>query len=322
MKRDRSENQDLGFGSRISQESRRRLLNRDGTFNVERKRLPFLDSLSPYHTLLTINWTRFYVLVLSGYFLFNVVFASAYYSCGPGSLAGADERTEKARFLDDFFFSVQTSTTIGYGRIAPLSTAANILASVEALTGLLGFALATSLMFARFSKPDARVLYSNHAIVAPYRGMNGLMFRIANQRNNQLIQVEVQVLLSRFERKRGESFRRFHRLSLERDEVTFFPLTWTVVHPIDGESPLHGQTEEEFRAAESEILVLISATDETFSQTVNSRSSYKADEVVWGAKFSDVFGTRPDGTIVVDLHRLHEYDRVPLADIPRVPPVP
>jgi inward rectifier potassium channel len=311
---DKRENlQDLGFGSRISQESRRRLLNRDGSFNVERKRLPFLRSLSPYHTLLTISWPRFYLLVVSGYFLFNIVFASAYYSCGPGSLAGAAENSGEARFLDDFFFSVQTSTTIGYGRIAPVSMMANVLASAEALTGLLGFALATSLMFARFSKPDARIVYSRSAIVAPYRGINALMFRIANERNNQLIRVGVQVLLSRFEKEGNAGIRRFHALSLERDEVTFFPLTWTVVHPIDRKSPLHGQTEEEFRAAESEILVLISATDETFSQTVSSRSSYKADEVAWGAKFSDVFGQKPDGTIIVDLHRIHAFDRVPLS---------
>jgi inward rectifier potassium channel len=312
MNGDRADLRDLGFGSRISQESRRRLLNKDGSFNVERKRLPFLDSLSPYHTLLTISWTRFYVLILSSYLLFNFAFAGAYHLCGPEALAGAESR-DAGRFLDDFFFSVQTSTTIGYGRIAPASTAANVLASVEALAGLLGFALATSLMFARFSKPEARVLYSEHAIVAPYRGITGLMFRIANQRNSQLIQVQVQVLLSRFETEGNQRVRRFRRLALERDEVTFFPLTWTVVHPIDQSSPFYGQTEKDFLAAESEILVLISATDETFSQTVNSRSSYRSDEVVWGAKFSDVFGQKPDGTIVVDLHRLHLYDRVPLA---------
>lgn len=313
MRDDRADLHDLGFGGRISQESRRRLLNRDGSFNVERKRLPFLRSLNPYHTLLTITWPRFYLLIFSSYLLFNIMFAAAYYTCGPGSLAGAEEKSGEARFLDDFFFSVQTSTTIGYGRIAPLSTMANVLASVEALTGLLAFALATSLMFARFSRPDARVLYSRQAIIAPYRGINGLMFRIANERNSQLIQVGVQVLLSRFEKDGKTTVRRFHRLSLERDEVTFFPLTWTVVHPIDRKSPLHGQTEEEFRAADSEVLVLISATDETFSQTVNSRSSYKADEVVWGAKFADVFGQKPDGTMTVDLHRLHAFDRVPLS---------
>jgi len=311
MNGDRADLHDLGFGSRVSQASRRRLLNRDGSFNVERKRLPFPRSLSPYHSLLTISWPRFYVLLVGSYLLFNVLFAGGYYLCGPGALT-ADEG-QSGRFLEDFFFSIQTSTTIGYGRIAPVSTAANVLAATEALAGLLGFALATSLMFARFSNPDARIVYSNHAIVAPYRGGTALMFRIANERNNQLIQVGVQVLLSWIENEGSARVRRFHRLRLERDEVTFFPLTWTIVHPIDEKSPFREGGEEKFRAADSEILVLLSGIDETFSQTVHSRSSYKADEVVWGARFSDIFGERPDGTVVVDLHRIHEYERVPLA---------
>ena len=311
MNGDRSDTQDLGFGSRVSQVSRRRLLNKDGSFNVERARLPFLRSLSPYHTLLTISWTKFYLLLIGSYLLFNLFFAAGYYLCGPGSLT-VDEGAS-GRLFEDFFFSIQTSTTIGYGRIAPVSTAANILAATEALAGLLGFALATSLMFARFSNPDTRIVYSNHAVVAPYRGGAGLMFRIANERNNELIQVGVQVLLSRVEQRGGSRTRRYHRLRLERDEVTFFPLTWTIVHPIDEKSPLREMGEDEFHSTESEILVLLSAVDETFSQTVHSRSSYKADEVVWGAKFSDIFGERSDGTVVVDLHRIHEYERAPLA---------
>ena len=307
---DRTDLQDLGFGTRVSQRSRRRLLNRDGSFNVERKRLPFLRSLSPYHSLLRISWPRFYALLIGSYLLLNFLFAGGYYLCGPGALT--TDSGESGRFFEDFFFSIQTSTTIGYGRIAPVSTAANVLAATEALAGLLGFALATSLMFARFSNPDARIVYSNHAIIAPYHGGAGLMFRIANERNNELIQVRVQVLLSRIEQNGNTRVRRFHRLKLERDEVTFFPLTWTIVHPIDEQSPLRDGGEKEFHAAESEILVLLSGIDETYSQTVHSRSSYKADEVVWGAKFSDIFGERPDGTVVVDLHRIHEYERAPL----------
>ena len=311
MNGDRTDLQDLGFGGRIAQRSRRRLLNRDGTFNVERKRLPFLRSLSPYHSLLTISWPRFYALLVGSYLVFNCLFAGGYYLCGPGALT-VDEG-QSGRFFEDFFFSIQTSTTIGYGRIAPVSTTANVLAATEALAGLLGFALATSLMFARFSNPDTRILYSNRAIVAPYRGGSGLMFRIANERKNELIQVGIQVLLSRVENDGGTRVRRFHRLRLERDEVTFFPLTWTIVHPIDENSPLMKTGEEDFRAADSEILVLLSGIDETFSQTVHSRSSYKSDEVVWGAKFSDIFGEQPDGTVVVNLHRIHEYERAPLA---------
>jgi inward rectifier potassium channel len=138
------------------------------------------------------------------------------------------------------------------------------------------------------------------------------MFRIANERNSQLIQVGVQLLFSRLESTPSGPIRRFHPMSLERDEVVFFPLTWTIVHPMDEKSPLYGMTEEQFRAADPEVLVLLTGIDETFSQTVHSRCSYKADEVVWGAKFSDVFGQSSDGKLSVDLHRVHSYDRVPL----------
>jgi inward rectifier potassium channel len=303
---------DLGFGARVAQDSRQRLLNRDGSFNVVRKKLPFLGALSPYHYLLTISWVRFNLLVLCSYLVFNLVFACAYYAAGKGALSGAEGISEESQFMEDFFFSVQTSTTIGYGRIAPLGIAANILASVEALFGLLGFALATSLMFARFSRPEAKILYSDRALVAPYRGMSGVMFRIANQRNSQLIQVGVRVLLSRMEQGPAGRTRRFVTLALERDEVVFFPLTWTVVHPVDESSPFLGLTEEAFRASEPELLVLLTATDDTSGQTIHSRTSYTADEIVWGAKFTDVFDPSSGGMIGVDLHRIHGFDRVRL----------
>ena len=304
---------DLGFGARVAQNSRQRLLNRDGSFNVVRKKLPFLGALSPYHYLLTISWVRFNLLVLCAYLVFNLVFAFAYYAAGRGALSGVEAVTEQSQFMEDFFFSVQTSTTIGYGRIAPLGTTANILASVEALFGLLGFALATSLMFARFSRPEAKIIYSDRALVAPYRGINGVMFRLANQRNSQLIQVGVTVLLSRMEDGPAGRIRRFVPLGLERDEVVFFPLTWTVVHPIDEASPLRGLTEEEFRASAPELLILLSATDDTSGQTIHSRTSYTKDEFVWGAKFMDVFDQSSGGVIAVDLHRIHGFERVPLA---------
>lgn len=309
----REELSDLGFGSRVAQDSRLRFLNRDGSFNVRRKKLPFRRRFAPYHYLVTISWPRFYTLVIASYLAFNVLFAEGYYLAGRGSLSGEESVSDDRRFIDDFFFSVQTSTTIGYGRIAPVGIASNILASVEALAGLLGFALATSLMFVRFSQPNARIVYSDHAIVAPYRGMSGLMFRIANERNNQMIKVGVQLLLSRMEPSPSGPVRRFHPLSLERDEVMFFPLTWTVVHPIDDRSPLRGLSEVEFRASDPELLVLLDGIDDTFSQTVYSRSSYKGHEIVWGAKFSDVFEQDSDGELSVNLHRIHLYDRSTLA---------
>ena len=304
---------DLGFGARVTQTAKQRLLNRDGSFNVLRRKLPFFRSLSPYHFLLKISWTKFYLLVVASYMVFNMVFAAGYFAIGRGGLVGGEETTEEGRFTEDFFFSVQTSTTLGYGRVAPIGIASNVLASIEALAGLLGFALATSLMFARFSTPDARIMYSNHAIISPYRGIQGVMFRIANERSNQLIRVGVQVLLSRLEFTQAGSARRFHTLLLEREEVVFFPLTWTVVHPIDERSPLHALTEAEFRRSDPEILVLLTGVDETFSQTVYSRSSYKGDEIVWGAKFMDTFQQSPEGMLSVDLQKIHDFELVPRA---------
>jgi inward rectifier potassium channel len=308
----RSDLQDLGFGSRVTRDTKTRLLNRDGTFNVSRESLSVGSSLSPYHYMLRISWTRFYVLVAAVYILFNLTFASCYYLAGRSSLTSSGQQDDGGRILDDFFFSVQTSTTIGYGRIAPVGLAANTLASCEALLGLMGFALTTSLLFARFSRPSAKIIYSENAVVAPYRKGRALMFRIANARESQLIQVGVRVLLTMTENSAGKPKRRFHPLSLERDEVMFFPLTWTIVHPIDERSPMHRMTEEEFRRAEPEILILLSGVDETFSQTVHSRTSYRGNEIIWGAKFADVFGTSDDGTLAVDLQKIHAYDTVAL----------
>jgi inward rectifier potassium channel len=309
----REELRDLGFGSRVTQDSRQRLLNRDGSFNVRRKRLPFRRRFAPYHYLVTIPWPRFHVLLIGAYLVFNLLFATAYYLTGRGSLSEDEGKSDGRRFLDDFFFSVQTSTTIGYGKIAPVGVPSNIVASVEALAGLLGFALATSLLFVRFSQPNARIMYSNTAVIAPYRGINGLMFRIANERNNQMINVGVQVLLSRIEHGARGPMRKFHTLMLEREKVMFFPLTWTIVHPIDKQSPLHGVTEDEFRTSDPEVLVLLNGIDDTFAQTVYSRSSYKEHEIIWGAKFSDVFEQDDDGQLSVNLHRIHLFDRAPLA---------
>ena len=301
---------DLGFGARVAQQSGRRLLNRDGTFNVARRGLGFFRLYSPYHILINMPWGRFHLIVSLSYLAFNLLFATGYMFCGAGALRGAEGITMGDRFLDAFFFSVQTSTTIGYGHISPIGIPANILVSIEAMSGLLGFAMATSILFARFSRPQARIVFSNQAIVAPYRGITALEFRIANERSNQLIQVQVRVVLNRTEKVGGVIKRRFRELALERSEVQFFPLQWTVVHPIDAESPLYGCSKEEFFASDPELLILLTGVDETFSQSVHARSSYKGNEILWGAKFSDMFEQSPDGVVSVDLRRIHEIEAV------------
>lgn len=303
-------NRDLGFGSVVSQQSRKRLLNRDGSFNVLREGLSPITSLSLYHSLLTITWPRFLGLIILFYLMLNGGFAAAYLACGPGALTGAAAVTPAERFLESFFFSVQTFATIGYGVMSPKSLAAHILVTLESLVGLLGFALATGILFARFSRPSARIQLSDVALIAPYRGITAFEFRLANARSNELVQVEARVTLSRY-RASGVG-RDFIPLKLERDSVLFFPLAWTVVHPIDETSPLYGLGPRELADSGAEFLVFLTAFDETFSQTVQTRSSYVAEDVIWGASFESVFNPqRDDGVVSIDIARLNEIKRLP-----------
>jgi inward rectifier potassium channel len=280
---------DLGFGSVVSRESRQRLLNRDGSFNVERKGLTLLESISPYHLLLTMPWGQFALLGVVWYFFVNFVFALAYLACGPQALVSTSPGISEHPFWRAFFFSIETLSTIGYGNIVPVTLAANVLVGFEALAGLAGFAIITGLLFARISRPTANVLFSSHAVIAPYQGITALEFRVANARSNELIEVSAKVVASRFEQIDGVHTRRYYPLKLERDGVVFLPLTWTVVHPIDQDSVLSGQTPESLRDSNLEILVLLKAFDETFSTIVQTRTSYAYDDVVWGARFANAF---------------------------------
>ena len=299
---------DLGFGARVAQQSQQRLLNRDGSFNVVRAGLPFWRSLSAYHTLLTTSWPRFFLVVAAGYLGTNLVFALLYWLCGPYALDGAHTGDDLARFGDAFFFSVQTLATIGYGRMTPSGIVVNLIVTAEALFGLMGFALATGLLFARVSRPAAHLVFSRRAVVAPFRDGRALMFRLANERTSQLTEVTATVSLSRLEDSPAGPVRRFHELRLDRSRVVFLPLHWVVVHPIDERSPLDGCSPESFRASEAEVLILLTAMDETFSQTVHVRTSYGADEVVWGARFADMFLRTEDGLVGVDLRRIHDVE--------------
>ena len=296
---------DLGFGAVVARESRERLLNKDGSFNVERRGRGFLASISPYHALITMPWRAYFALVVGAYLLTNLLFAAAYELCGPGALEVAGRRTMS--FLEAFFFSVQTLVTIGYGRIAPVGLAANVLVTLESLVGLLGFALATGILFARFSRPMADVVFSHNAIIAPYRDRQAFEFRIANRRRNEVLEVQAEVVFSRIEG--AERMRRFYVLPLEREKVVFFPLSWTVVHAIDEKSPLHGLTQRDLADSDAEFLVLLTGIDEGFSQTVLTRSSYKPEEIVWNAKFTNIFRRARDGRLSIDVSRIHEIER-------------
>ena len=302
---------DLGFGTEVAKGTRRRLLNRDGSFNVVLDGLGPLSSLSLYHWLLTISWPRFLAFIAGSYVAVNAVFAFAFLLCGPDALQSSVGSFAGQPFYRAFFFSVDTFATIGYGNIIPVGVVANTLVTIEALLNIVGVALATGVIFARFSRPSARIIYSRNAIVAPYRDRTALEFRIANARRSQLIDVQVQAILTKIERVNGTAVRKFYELTLERNRVVFFPLSWTVVHPIDSSSPIWGLTQADFVASDAELLVLLIGTDETVSQTVHSRSSYQADEIVWGAKFANMFmRTEAEGIIGMNLSRIHDIDTV------------
>jgi inward rectifier potassium channel len=310
-------NLDLGFGSVLSRETPR-LLNRDGTFNVRREGLRAWERFNFYHYSLTMSWPRFLAIVGAGYFLTNALFALAYVACGAHALAGIAEKPMFGRFLDEFFFSVETLATIGYGNIVPMTFAANVLVTVESLCGLLGFSVIAGIVFARFARPVARIVFSRCAVIAPYREISAFMFRVVNMKSNEIVELEAKVLMTRRKRE-GSLDREYIPLKLERERVVFFPATWTVVHPIDEKSPLWGTTRDELLSCDVEFLVLLNGFDETFSQTVHTRSSYKSSEVEWGARFRSAFNPpREDGTVSVDIRKLDEIDRVPLPAVTRV----
>jgi inward rectifier potassium channel len=216
------------------------------------------------------------------------------------------ENARPGVFLDHFFFSVQTMVTIGYGKMVPRSIYANVLVTAEALLGLLSMAMATGLMFAKFSRPTARVMFSRVLIVAPRDGVPSLVLRMANERANQIVEATLRLVLLRDEvTKEGEQIRRIVDLKLHRPQSAVFALSWTAYHPITPDSPLHGMTEEEVRKSGIEILASFIGTDETFSQMVHARHTWFADEVVFGGRFADIFERQPDGRVVLDYKNFH-----------------
>ena len=300
---------DPGFTQQYSG-TLRRAINKDGSFNVDRHGGTWRN-VHPYLHLINASWPAFLGLVLASYLIVNTMFALVYFALDPAQVTGSAAPGELARFMNDFFFSAHTLTTVGYGNLAPAGVASNSIAAFEALIGLMGFALATGVLFGRVSKPSAKIGFSEKAIIAPYQERTSLQFRIVNLRSNVLIELSAIVTLMMIENVDGKLVRQFKTLPLERDGVYFFPLTWTVVHPIDEASPLFGKTSQDLERAQAEILILIKGFDDTFSQTVNARYSYRFDELVWDAKFDSAFHIDGDGHMVLDMNRLSNLVAAP-----------
>ena len=287
-----------------------RTINKDGSFNVHRKGLRSLGG-SIYTSLVAMSWPRFLGLVTVNYLVMNAAFAAVYLLLGSDALHASERNLGLGAFARAFFFSAQTLTTVGYGALYPFGTAANVVAAVEAAVGLLGFALATGLVFARFSRPTSRLVFSEQMIVGPYREGTSLQFRIANQRSNVLMDLEADVMLMTVEQGAdGELKRRFVELALERRHIFFLALTWTIVHPIDESSPLWGKSREDLEHLQGEILILLRGFDDSFTQVVHTRYSYRWDEIEWSARFVPAFDVAPAGHLVLDVGRIGHISKV------------
>jgi inward rectifier potassium channel len=302
----KKESFDPGLTTQFSGELRR-TINADGSFNVKRTGLKWRDA-NPYLMLIDTTWPRFLLIVTAAFLAINVIFAGLYLLVGIEHLRGLE--SDMSGFSNAFFFSFHTLTTVGYGNVYPEGAMANTVSSLEAASGLMVFAIATGLLYGRFSRPSARIVYSKNAIIAPYQDGTSLQFRVANARRNTLMNLEARVLLMIVDGADGGLKRNFINLPLERPSIYFFALTWTIVHPIDSASPFFGKTREDLAKLSAEVLILIQGFDDTFSQQVHSRYSYRHDEFVWGAKFIPSFKVDSGGSLVVEVDRIDELKLV------------
>lgn len=258
----------------------------------------------PYHLVLTLSWPRFFAGLVLMFVVVNLIFGTAYWLL-PGSVANA----RAGEFFDYFFFSIETLATVGYGVMSPASAAGHVVASVEILTGMVGIAITTGLVFARFSKPTARILFSNRAIVRDFEGQRVLMLRMANERHNRIVEATATLSLVRVEvNPQGESFVRIHDLHLIRERTPVFALTWTLMHAIDERSPLHGIDAAQLAATRSRILVSVTGHDETVAASVYAGNSYEAGDVAFASRFVDILSMTPEGERMVDLTRFHDIE--------------
>jgi inward rectifier potassium channel len=307
--------ENTGFGVNSNQNSGRYFKQGAGGANVGKRGVGLMDRFSWYHTMLGMKRGKFLLLLLLCYVGINLVFAFVYYLLGVEHLAGIPQTHDFKEFSEVFFFSTQTFTTVGYGRISPTGIATSAVSTFEAFLGLLSFAIATGLFYGRFSRPQAFLQFSKNAVIAPYKDGIALMFRLAPYKNNNLSEAEVKLTLAMRLEEDGKMVNKFYLLDLQLSSINSVSLSWTLVHVIDDKSPLFGFSETDIKNTEMELLVFVKAFDEVFSNTVVARWSYISSEIIWGAKFKMMFYPSEDKSkTILDLSKLSEYDIVPLPE--------
>lgn len=301
-----------GFGTNSSMYGGR-LVNRDGRANVRKTGLTLVSRLSWYHTLIEMPRWKFLALIFLSFLFVNLVFAIVFYIIGVEHLGGMEATTNSEKFVEAYFFSAQTFTTVGYGRINPTGYLMSFVAAFEAFSGLLFFALATGLFYARFSRPKSYIKFTDKAIIAPYKNGTALMFRLASTKNNHLTDGDVKLTFGMTIEENGKTVNKFYNLPLELAQVNTINLSWTLVHAIDDKSALYGLTSEDLIAGRAEVIVFVKAFDETYSNTVVGRTSYTAEEISFGEKFLPMYQPASDGmATVLDLDKLNLTEKVDL----------
>jgi inward rectifier potassium channel len=292
-------NEDTGFGSNASNYGGR-FINKDGSFNVEKIGQPFWKRTSVYYYLLSMPAWKFGLLILLGYFITNVVFTTLYLVVGIQGLTGISGATGFRHIMEVFFFSTETFTTVGYGRVNPIGFGINAIAALESLCGLLALAVATGLIYGRFARPKAFLAFSKNAVIAPYKDITALMFRVAAYKeNHHLTNAIVTVTMGITVTENGKQVFQFFTLPLERDQVDSLSLNWTVVHPINDESPLMGFLAADLKATDAEVYVLVRGFDDVYSNMVQKRTSYTYKEIEFNMKFKPMYREAEDGTSTI-----------------------
>lgn len=299
---------DPGLGHK-SQKNIRGIINKDGSSNVIHINKKFnVDDLYTY--FVELSWLRFFFFVFLGYTFLNIIFGLIY------TLIGIEQITpSKGNFFDDllngFFFSAQTLTTVGYGGIAPKGIAANIIAAFEAMLGLLSFSFITGLLYGRFAKPRAAIRFSDNLVLRDFKNGTALMFRLINSRKTVMIEPEIKVTLSINEKDElGKYQRNYYRLKLERDNIMYLPTVWTIVHEIDGESPLNKYSKKEIEKMDAEVYILLRYHEESFGQNVYQATSYDFSNLEIDMKFSPSSSFDEDGYTILNHEKLSDVEKM------------
>ncbi|MEP7144021.1 MAG: ion channel [Ferruginibacter sp.] len=305
------QNNDTGFASN-SNELGGRFINKDGSYNLVKEGMPFRKRFSIFHDMLNLPLWKFITVILLFFLAINFIFTVIYFLVGPEQLDGLIKGSNWKIFREIFYFSTQTFTTVGYGHVNPVGDAANSVAAIEALTGFLSLAIATGLIYGRFSKPRSYLAFSEHALVAPFKEKTALMFRFAAFKDkHSLTELEIRVNTGLLVVEDEKPVYKYFSLNLERTRVESMPMSWTVVHPIDENSPFHGFTEEDMKTADVELYVMLRGFDDVFSNYVQQRTSYTFQEIFFNRKFVPMYRESNDGkTTILELHKLDLHDGI------------